>query len=115
MKLYCYKNWSSCKKAVKWLEANKIKYDYYEIYDNPPSKDLLKKLYQSNTYKLKKYFNTSGVRYRELNLKDRFDDLTEEEAFDMLSKDGKLVKRPMLIDDNKVYIGFKEKEWEAIL
>ncbi len=76
---------------------------------------MFKNLYKHNDYKLKKYFNTSGVRYRELNLKEKFDKLTEDEAFDMLSNDGKLVKRPMLVDGNNVFIGFKEKEWEAIL
>ncbi len=100
---------------MKWLDANKVNYDYYEIYDNQPSKDEFITLYKSNDYKLKKYFNTSGMRYRELNLKEKFDTLTENDAFDLLSKDGKLIKRPFLIKGNKVLIGFKEEEWKAIL
>ncbi len=83
------------------------------MYKNPPSKDEFMKLYQNNDYKLKKYFNTSGIRYRELELKDKFDDLTEDEAFEMLAGDGKLVKRPLLVDGERALIGFKEQEWEA--
>ncbi len=115
MKLYCYKNWSTCKKAVKWLDAKGVTYEYIEIYDMPPSKDEFLTLYENNDYKLKKYFNTSGIRYRELGLKDKFADLSVEDAFEMLSKDGKLVKRPLLIDDKKVLIGFKEAEWQELL
>ncbi len=69
-------------------------------------------LFENNDYKLKKYFNTSGVKYRELGLKDKFAELTEEEAFDMLSKDGRLVKRPLLVDGKRAMIGFKEEKWE---
>ncbi len=100
---------------MKWLDAKGIKYDYIEIYDTPPSKEEFLKLYENNDYKLKKFFNTSGIRYRELGLKDKFDDLRVEEAFDMLSKDGKLVKRPLLVKDKEVLIGFKESEWEETI
>ncbi len=115
MKLYCYKNWTTCKKAVKWLDAKGAKYEYIEIYDNPPSKEDFLNFYENNDYKLKKYFNTSGVRYRELGMKDKIDNLSEAEAFDVLSKDGKLVKRPLLVKSSKVLIGFKEEVWSEFI
>ncbi len=115
MKLYCYKKWTTCKKVVKWLDAKKVEYEYIEIYETPPSKEDFQIFFENNDYKLKKYFNTSGVRYRELGMKDKFDSLSEEEAFDMLSKDGKLVKRPLLVKDNIVLIGFKEEIWDEFI
>ena len=114
IKVYCYSRCSTCKKALKWLDDNGIKYEYRHIVEENPTKDELKNWYEKSGLPLKKFFNTSGLKYKELNLKDRIPQMTEEEIFDLLSTDGMLVKRPILIDGDKVLVGFKEEEWELL-
>ncbi len=97
------------------MDANNVQYEVLDIYDVQPSKADFFNLYEKNQYKLKQYFNTSGVRYRELGIKDKFDDLTVEQAFELLASDGKLIKRPLLIDGDKIYIGFKKEIWQEFL
>lgn len=111
MKLYCYPKWSTCKKAVNWLDANHIKYDYIDITTEPPTGQELKVLFEANDYPIKKFFNTSGVKYRELGVKDLLPTLAEDEVFNLLASDGKLIKRPFLVDGQHVLIAFKETLW----
>ena len=114
MKVLCYPKCGTCKKALKWLDDNGIKYEYRHIVEENPTKDELKNWYEKSGLPLKKFFNTSGLKYKELNLKDRIPQMTEKEIFDLLSTDGMLVKRPILIDGDKVLVGFKEEEWELL-
>ena len=114
MKVLCYPKCGTCKKALKWLDDNGIKYEYRHIVEENPTKDELKNWYEKSGLPLKKFFNTSGIKYKELNLKDRIPQMTEEEIFDLLSTDGMLVKRPILISGDKVLVGFKEEEWELL-
>ena len=114
MKVLCYPKCGTCKKALKWLDDNGIKYKYRHIVEENPTKDELKNWYEKSGLPLKKFFNTSGIKYKELNLKDRIPQMTEEEIFDLLSTDGMLVKRPILISGDKVLVGFKEEEWELL-
>lgn len=110
-KLFCYPKWGTCRKAVNWLEANNIQFEYVDITLSPPSKQVIRDLFEANDYPLKAYFNTSGVRYRDLNMKDRLMSISNEEAFDLLSSEGKLIKRPFFICEDKLLIGFKEDIW----
>ena len=114
MKLYCYPKWSTCKKAVNWLEANDIKFEYIDITLTPPSATELESLFKQNDYPIKKFFNTSGVKYRELGVKDLLPNLSEPEIFDLLSSDGKLIKRPFLVKNQTVLIGFKENLYQQL-
>ena len=114
MKVLCYPKCGTCKKALNWLDDNGIKYEYRHIVEENPTKDELKNWYEKSGLPLKKFFNTSGIKYKELNLKDRIPQMTEEEIFDLLSTDGMLVKRPILISGDKVLVGFKEEEWELL-
>lgn len=114
MKVLCYPKCGTCKKALKWLDDNGIKYEYRHIVEENPTEDELKDWYEKSGLPLKKFFNTSGLKYKELNLKDRIPQMTEEEIFELLSTDGMLVKRPILIDGDKVLVGFKEEEWELL-
>ena len=114
MLVLCYPRCGTCKKALKWLDDNGIKYEYRHIVEENPIKDELKDWYEKSGLPLKKFFNTSGLKYKELNLKDKIPQMTEEEIFDLLSTDGMLVKRPILIDGDKVLVGFKEAEWETL-
>ena len=114
MKVLCYPKCGTCKKALKWLDDNGIKYEYRHIVEENPTKYELKNWYVKSGLPLKKFFNTSGLKYKELNLKDRIPQMTEEEIFDLLSTDGMLVKRPILISGDKVLVGFKEEEWELL-
>ena len=114
MKVLCYPKCGTCKKALNWLDDNGIKYEYRHIVEENPTKDELKNWYEKSGLPLKKFFNTSGLKYKELNLKDRIPQMTEEEIFDLLSTDGMLVKRPIRISGDKVLVGFKEEEWELL-
>ena len=114
MLLLCYPRCGTCKKALKWLDDNGFEYEYRHIVEDNPSREELKDWYEKSGLPLKRFFNTSGLRYKELNLKDKIPQMTEEEIFDLLSTDGMLVKRPILIDGDRVLIGFKEAEWETL-
>ena len=114
MVVLCYPRCGTCKKALKWLDDNGIRYDYRHIVEENPTKEELKEWYVKSGLPLKKFFNTSGLKYKELNLKDKIPQMSEEEIFDLLSTDGMLVKRPILIDGEKILVGFKELEWESL-
>lgn len=114
MLVLCYPRCGTCKKALKWLDDNGFEYEYRHIVEDNPSREELKDWYEKSGLPLKRFFNTSGLKYKELNLKDKIPQMTEEEIFDLLSTDGMLVKRPILIDGDRVLVGFKEAEWETL-
>ena len=107
---------STCKKAKAWLDSKGIAYTDRHIKEQNPSYEELKHWYETGGQPLKKFFNTSGLVYKSLNLKDRLPTMTEEEQLQLLATDGMLVKRPFLVlDSGKVLTGFREKEWEEVL
>ena len=115
MLLIQYPKCSTCQKAKKWLDAHHIIYTERHIAEDHPSYDELKKWYKKSGLPLKKFFNTSGLLYKEMQLKDKLPAMSEEEQIKLLATDGMLVKRPLIVDDNGVLVGFKEAEWEEKL
>ncbi len=114
MKLYGHPRWSSVKKALKVLENKNIKFDYYDLTKEAPSASEIKQFHEISGYDIKKFFNTSGMVYRQLELKDKLPKMSLEEKYEVLASDGMLIKRPLLVTDDKVLIGFKEVEYENI-
>ena len=106
-----YPKCSTCKKAKNWLESNGVEFEDRHIVENNPTADELKAWYEKSGFPLKKFFNTSGLKYKELGLKDKLPDMTEEEQINLLATDGMLVKRPLVKGDDFVLIGFKEAQW----
>ena len=115
MLLICYPKCTTCQKAKKWLDANKIKYEERDISQKNPNQKELKEWYKKSGLPLKRFFNTSGLKYKELGLKDKLPKMTEAEMIKLLASDGMLVKRPLMIKGDKVLVGFKEEEWKANL
>nr|WP_307774463.1 arsenate reductase family protein [uncultured Cetobacterium sp.] len=109
-----YPKCSTCVKAKKWLEENNIDFESRHIVENNPTKEELKEYLKKSGQPIKKFFNTSGILYREMKLKDKVAEGNEDELLEILSTNGMLVKRPLLISDENVLIGFKENEWEKI-
>ena len=110
-----YPKCSICQKAKKWLEANKVQFaDRYIVENNPTEKELTEWIKISGK-EIKKWFNTSGLKYKSLNLKEKLPNMSDEEKIKILASDGMLVKRPMLISDKGILIGFKEAEWKDLL
>lgn len=110
-----YPKCSTCNKAKKWLENNKIEFEDRHIIEKTPTYEELDKWIRVNSNDIKKFFNTSGLVYRDLNLKEKLDNMTYEEKVELLSSNGMLIKRPLLIGNNFVLTGFKEKEWKEKL
>ncbi len=110
----CYPKCSTCKKAEKWLQENGLDYEMRDIKTDHPSKEELKTWYEKSGLDIKRFFNTSGMIYRDMQLKDKLPDMSEEEKLEILATDGMLVKRPILITGDKVLVGFTEKEWEQL-
>lgn len=106
-----YPKCSTCRKAKKFLDEKSMTYEDRNIIENNPTKEELKVWIDKSGMPIKKFFNTSGVVYRELGMKDKVNQLSEEELLDILASNGKLVKRPLLIMDDSVLIGFKEEDW----
>ena len=106
---------TTCKKAKKWLDDNGITYESRHIKENNPTYEELKAWYEKSGLPLKKFFNTSGIQYRVLELKDKLPAMSEEEQLQLLASDGMLVKRPLVVTENAVLTGFKEKDWENLL
>lgn len=107
----CYSKCSTCQKAKKWLDEQDIKYTERHIVDNNPSYEELKEWYNKSGLPLKRFFNTSGLLYKEMQLKDKLPTMTEEEQLKLLATNGMLVKRPLVVNGDMVLIGFKEAEW----
>lgn len=112
MLFICYPKCTTCKKAQKWLDEHNIDYELRHIKDDNPTEEELRKWHEISGLPLKRFFNTSGIQYRELQLKDKLPNMTENEQFKLLATDGMLVKRPLIVSGDFALTGFKEKEWE---
>ena len=112
LKVLVYRKCSTCLKALKWLEVNQVVFDERPIKEENPSYEELKAWYEMSGLPLKKFFNTSGILYKQMNLKDKLKEMSEDEQLKLLATDGMLVKRPLVIGEDFVLTGFKEKEWE---
>lgn len=111
----CYPRCTTCKKAEKWLSENGIAAKVRDIKEDNPTEKELRQWHKKSGLPLKRFFNTSGLKYKELSLKDKLPSMSEEEQYKLLATDGMLVKRPMLVDGDKVLVGFKEQEWQDAL
>ncbi len=111
LKFICYPKCTTCQKAKKWLDDNDIEYKLRDIKEDNPTFEELSKWYKMSGLPLKKFFNTSGLLYKSLGLKDKLSAMSEEEQLRLLATDGMLVKRPLLIGEDFLLVGFKEKEW----
>lgn len=112
MLVLVYRKCSTCIRALKWLEENQIAFDERPIVEQNPTYEELKAWHRMSGLPLKKFFNTSGLIYKDMQLKDKLPQMTEEEQLQLLATDGKLVKRPLVVGDGFVLTGFKESEWE---
>lgn len=112
MLFVCYPKCSTCMKAKKWLDERNAEYEMRDIKTENPTEKELKEWWGKSGLPLKRFFNTSGMLYKEMKLKDRLPSMSEEEQIALLATDGMLVKRPILVDSDRVLVGFREKEWE---
>lgn len=115
MLFLCYPKCTTCQKAKKWLEEQKIEYTERHIAEQNPSYEELKEWYENSGLPLKKFFNTSGLLYKEMQLKDKLVTMSEEEMLQLLATNGMLVKRPLVVNGGEVLVGFKEAEWSEKL
>ena len=115
LKFICYPKCTTCQKAKKWLDDNKIQYEIRNIKEDNPTSDELRLINSLSNQPLKKLFNTSGLLYKSMELKNKLPSMNEEEMLSLLSSDGMLVKRPLLVSDDFALIGFKETEWNSRL
>jgi arsenate reductase len=115
MQFICYPKCSTCQKARKWLEANHLEFTERHIVEENPSYEELKEWYAESGLPLKKFFNTSGMLYKEMQLKNKLPTMSEEEQLKLLATNGMLVKRPLIVNGNIILTGFKEAEWEKAL
>ena len=115
MLFVCYPKCSTCQKAKKWLEANQVAFDDRHIVEENPTAQELKLWHQRSGLPLKRFFNTSGLLYKSMSLKDKLPDMSEEEQYALLAADGMLVKRPLIVAEDFVLTGFREAEWEEKL
>jgi arsenate reductase (glutaredoxin) len=111
---YWYPKCGTCRNAKKWLDAHHLSYEEVHIVEDPPSREELQNFYQKSGLELKKFFNTSGMKYRELGIKDKMKSATDEELLELLASDGMLIKRPILTDGERVTVGFKEEEYDKM-
>lgn len=115
MLFVCYPRCSTCKKAQKWLEENQVDYTFRDIKEDNPTLEELKDWHEKSGLPLKKFFNTSGQLYRSMELSKKLPTMPEEEQFALLASDGLLVKRPLVVTDDRVLVGFKEADWADAL
>ena len=113
-KFICYPKWTTCQRSKKWLDDNNIEYELRDIKLNNPTFEELSEWFKQSGLPLKKFFNTSGLLYKSMDLKTKLPTMTEDEMLRLLATDGMLVKRPILVGDDFVFVGFKETEWESI-
>jgi arsenate reductase len=114
LKFICYPKCTTCQKARKWLDDNQIEYESRDIKLDKPALDELAEWHKKSGLPLKKFFNTSGLLYKSMDLKNKLSTMSEAEMLELLATDGMLVKRPLLVDENFVLVGFKESEYEKI-
>lgn len=115
MEFICYPKCSTCQKARKWLDEKGVSYHLRDIQQENPTAQELSRWQEKSGLPLKRFFNTSGLQYRALNLKNRLPDMSREEQLALLASDGMLVKRPLLVGDDFVLVGFREADWEKTL
>ena len=115
IKVYCYSRCTTCKKALKWLDEKGIEHEVIDIKTDHPDEAALRKYYAMSGLPLKRFFNTSGLPYRELGLSKKLPDMSEDEQLALLATDGMLVKRPLVVGDDFVLTGFREAEWTGKL
>ena len=115
MLFVCYPKCTTCQKAKKWLDEQGAAYEVRHIAEERPTKEELAAWQAKSALPLKKFFNTSGLKYRELQLKDKLPGMSEDEQLELLATDGMLVKRPLLITEDKVLVGFKAEQWGKLL
>ena len=115
LKFICYPGCTTCQKARKWLDENNIAYEFRDIKIENPGLEELTAWYKRSGLPLRKFFNTSGLLYKSMELKTKLPEMTEKEMLELLASDGMLVKRPLLIGDELVLVGFKEADWAAKL
>lgn len=113
LKFICYPKCTTCQRAKKWLDEKSIEYELRDIKLENPTLDELFAWHKMSGMPLKKFFNTSGLLYKSLDLKNKLSEMSEQEMLDLLSTDGMLVKRPLIVGDDFVLVGFKENEWEG--
>ena len=113
MKFICYPKCTTCHRAEKWLDDNKLEYEIRDIKLDNPTLSELTEWYKKSGLPLKRFFNTSGLLYKSLDIKNKLPDMTEDEALELLATDGMLVKRPLLIGEDFVLVGFREDEWRT--
>lgn len=109
---YCYSKCSTCKKAEKWLKEHDVSYQKIDLVEQPPTKEQMLTIFTKNDKNLRYFFNTSGMDYRKMNLKDRVDTMSKEQAAELMSKNGKLIKRPLMVDAVKATCGFNTEVYE---
>ncbi len=114
MLFVCYPKCSTCQKAKKWLDEHNVEYTERHIVEDNPTYDEIKKWYKQSGLPIKRFFNTSGLLYKKMQLKDKLPTMSEEEQLELLSTDGMLVKRPILVSEDKILVGFKEAEWHEM-
>ncbi|WP_090818217.1 arsenate reductase family protein [Paenibacillus sp. yr247] len=115
VKVFCYDKCGTCRNAVKWLKAHHVDItENVPLFETPPSAKELSKLLSDSGLEIKKFFNTSGEVYKEMNLKDKLQSMSQEQMLDLLASNGRLIKRPIVTDGRKVTVGFKEDEYEAV-
>ena len=115
LKVYCYSRCTTCKKALKWLDDNGVAYELTDIKEDHPDEETLRKYHAMSGLPLKRFWNTSGIPYREMGLSKKLPEMSEDEQYALLATDGMLVKRPMVVGDDFVLTGFKEEEWKTKL
>lgn len=115
MLFICYPKCSTCKKAKKYLDDNNIKYEERDIKLNPPTYEELKSYYEKSKLPIKKFVNTSGLIYKELNLKDKLPTMTDDEILKLISTNGMLIKRPLLITNKDIITGYKEEDYKRVI
>ena len=115
IKFICYPRCTTCQKAQKWLNDNGVEYEIRDIKLDNPTREELKEWYEKSGLPLKKFFNTSGLLYKSLELKSKLPTMSDDEMLNLLSTDGMLVKRPLIVGDEFVLVGFKEDEWRGKL
>ncbi|MBR0417348.1 MAG: arsenate reductase family protein [Firmicutes bacterium] len=115
LKVYCYSRCTTCKRALAWLDEKGVKYELLDIKEQHPDEKTLREYYKQSGLPLKRFFNTSGLLYKELELSKKLPSMSEDEQFKLLASDGMLVKRPLLVGDRFVFTGFKLPEWEEKL
>ncbi len=113
--IYCYERCSTCRKALKWLAENGVEVEVKSIVDETPTASELKQFYEKSGLPLRRFFNTSGMKYRELGLSQKLKDMPEIKQLELLASDGMLIKRPLFVNDELILLGFKEENWQVLL